>query len=174
MLVATLQVNRLVAMGVDTYSSKLYYDVSKGTHTAHLSKCGISSSIPPEERDSLVVEGAVPQTHFRIAFNHPYLTSLIDCDAPPTVGGLIKLLHSHFHEPLRSREMFSLKSNMDLYLAAMNNLGKRCETSFDRDVQWKEWMKRIDVLGKECKFRGIELDTTSSHNYVTLRVAFGK
>jgi hypothetical protein len=172
MLVATLQVNHLVAMGTDLNSSKLHYDLSKGLHTAYISKRGIGSPITPEEKDSVVVEGAMPHTRFRIAFNHPVLAS-IDCDASLTIGGLIELLHLHFHNPLRHREMSALKPLMELYLAAMRNMGKRCEASLNCPVEWDEGLKRIDVLGKERKFRGIELDTTS-HNYVTLRVAFGK
>ena len=65
---------------------------------------------------------------------------------------------------------------MNLYQSAGNNCCERRRTEDDPDDAWGEGsgMKRIDVLGRECKFRGVELDLTTANNRLILRVALEK
>ena len=93
-----------------------------------------------------------------------------------TIENLIQLLHDHFQQPLGSKETSKLERDMKLYQSAVNNCCERCRTEDDPDDAWWEGsgMKRIDVLGKECKFRGVELDLTPANNRLILRVALGK
>ena len=172
MLVAELRVNPLVAMSMEVYSSKLHYDVSRSPHTACISTCGINTSITPQQKGSPIVEGALLYTSFRIEFNHPILRSTIDCDSSMTISDLITELHSHFQRRLGSRETANLNRDMTLCTAAFNNQKKRCQATFDPNAEWSLGMKRVDVLGKESKLRGIELDAINGP--LTLRVTFGK
>ena len=174
LLTTTLQVNSLVAVGMELYSSKISYDVSKEPHTARISRCGITASLSEEEKDFLVVEGALLYTSFSIEFDHPILGRTIKCDSSLTIGDFITLLYSHLRERLGSRETTNLGQDMDLFTEAIKNQHKRCHTTLNPRAEWTQGMKRIDVLGRECKFRGVELDTTSGQDTIVLRVAFGK
>lgn len=174
LLTTTLQVNPLVAVGMELYSSKISYDVSKEPHTSRISRCGITTSLSEEEKDFLVVEGALMHTNCSIEFDHPVLQTTIRCDSSLTIGDFVTLLYSHFRERLGSRETASLSQDMDLFTEATKNQNKRCRTTHNPRAEWGQGMKRIDVLGRECKFRGVELDTMSGQDTITLRVVFGR
>lgn len=174
MLVATLQIHPIVSMGPELYHSKLHYDVSKDPHTAAVSTFGVTTSISIEQKNFPVVGGALVHTAFEIVFNHPILINTIKCDTSLTVGELVKHLYSHFHKRVGAGEMSSIEQDADLYTAAVKHQNKRCQAMFDVGAEWNKGMKRIDVLGKECKFRGLELDATSAHDRLLLRVTFGK
>jgi len=172
LLTTPVAVDSLVAIDTEIHSHKVHYDVSKGLQTACISACGLDTPISNEQKNFPVVKGAPPNARLRIvpADQHPVLTQTIERDSSLTIGELIKLLHSYFHEPLGSEEASSLRSNVDLYPVAIKNQQKRCKAASDPDEEWSMGMKKIDVLGKECKFRGVELDAAP----LTLYVAFGK
>lgn len=171
-LTSRLVVDPLVAASTELYSSKVHYDVSKEPRTARVSACGVGNRISDEQKDLLVVEGAMPGTKFHITFDHPFLKATMERDSSPTIGRLIRLLYSYFQTRLELSDKSSLELNMGLYSAAVENQRRRCETAYDPDKEWREGMKWIDVLGKGSKFRGVELDV--EYNICTLHVAFGK
>ena len=43
----------------------------------------------------MVVENALPNTSFHIAFDHPFMAGTVGCDSRLTIGDLIQLLHDH-------------------------------------------------------------------------------
>ena len=174
-LTTMLAIHSLVAIDTQMYSPKIHYDVSKDPNTAYISTLGVSVPISNEQKNYQVVEGALPNIDLCIVFDHPILTDTFECDSSLTIGELIQLLYAHFHQGLESSEMTNLRGDVNFYPAAVKNQEKRCRAAFDHKKEWSEGMKRIDVLGRKCKFHGVELDATSStHNYFTIRVVFGK
>jgi hypothetical protein len=142
----------------------VHYDVSEDP---------IEVRLTHEQKRSPVVEGA-PHSRFRIAFGHPALVHTIDFEESLTVGDLLTELHSHFHERVGHGEKYELEKHMDLCGAAVRARTKRCGAAFDAHVEWNRGMKRVDMLGRECKFRGVYLDPSSISDHLTLRVVFGK
>lgn len=173
-LLATLQVNPLVAMGQEFHHPKIQYDISKEPHKAQVSTCRVSTAISREQRNSPVIEGALQPTNLTIEFDHPFLINNIRTNTYLTIGDLLEQLHAHFHKQAGSREMADIQQDMELYSTAIHSQKKRCRAAFDPDVEWNQGMKRIDILGKECKFQGVELDASSGSDNLTLRIAFGK
>lgn len=167
----TPSVNPLVAFDSDSGRYKIRYDLSKDLDTIRVS--GPYGPITDEQRCSLVVEGA-PHKSFRVMFDHSVLTSIIELEGPLMIEDLLRELHSHFRRPPSSREMSDLRKDMYLCRAAVETRVKRCEAAFDPRAEWDRGMKRIDILGRECKFRGIYLDTSSISDYLKLCVVFGK
>lgn len=174
LVLTTPSVNPLVALSSDPCHNKIHYDVSKDLNTVCVSKpYGFSTSITNEQRYSPVVEDTLHR-NFRIEFDHPVLTSTIDFKGTLTVGDLLEELHSHFHAWVGSREMSKLEGDGTYCHAATIARTKRCEAAFDTRAEWGRGMKRVDILGKETKFRGIYLNTSCISDYLTLYVVFGK
>ena len=161
-------VNPLVAVDSDPYQYKIYYDLSKDLNSVH----GPYSLISDEQMHSLVVQGA-PHGNFRIAFDHPALISTIKFERPLVIGDLLKALHSHFNKRPSSREKTNIERDMYLLQTAVDTQIKRCQATFDPQAEWDRGMKRVDILGKECKFCGVYLDGYVG-GYDVLRVVFGK
>jgi hypothetical protein len=173
LLLTTPSVNPLVALDSDSCSHKVQCDISNDPIDARISKsCGRNTSLTPEQKRSPVVEDAL-HSHFRVMFDHPGLADTIDFHGSPTVGDLLTELHSHFHERVGSGEKSNLKQ-LGLYQAAITAQTKRCEAAFDGHTEWNRGMKRVDILGKECKFHGVYLDSSSISDHLALRVVFGK
>ena len=162
--ISTPSVNPLLAFDSDSRHYKIYYDLSKDLSAVR---------ITDEQWCSLVVEGA-PHKRFRIAFDHPALTSTIEFEGSLTVEDLLNELHSHFRKRPRPREMSELKKDMHLYQMTIQTQVKRCQTAFDPHAEWDQGLERVDFLGRECKFRGIYLDASPTSDHLTLRVVFGK
>jgi len=167
-VLTTPSVNPLVAVDSDLYQHKIYYDLSKDLNNVR----GPYGPISDEQMRSLVIQGA-PHGNFRIAFDHPGLTSSIDFEGPLMIEDLLEELHSHFDKRISSKEKTKIEKNMYLYQMAINTQVKRCRATFDPQAEWDRGMKRVDILGKECKFCGIYLDGYVGGYYV-LRVVFGK
>ncbi|KAF9648464.1 hypothetical protein BDM02DRAFT_3115369 [Thelephora ganbajun] len=174
LLPQTPQVNPLVASNSDVCRQKVHYDVSEDPSTARVSTLlGLSAPISYEQKSSLVIEG-VPHGAFRIVFDHPALTSTIKFEGSLTIGELLKQLYSHLHKQVGSREMSTLKEDRNFYTVAVKTQSKRCGAAFDARAEWNQGIKRVDVLGKECQFRGVYLGTSPINDRITLHVVFGK
>ena len=63
---------------------------------------------------------------------------------------------------------------MNLWKVASDTQVKRCQDVLDSDAEWAQGMKRVDILGKECKFQGVYLDSSFIGDHLTLHVVFGK
>jgi len=170
----TPSVNPLVALDPGLYHHKIHYDVSKGSNDVRISRpYGPSIPITEEQKRSLVVEGTLHR-RFRVVVDHPGLTSTIDIEGSLTVEDLFEELHSHFHQRVRPGEMSNLKKDMNLFQVAVDTQVKRCAAALDGHAEWDRGMKRVDILGKECKFRGIYLDTSYISDRLTFYVVFGR
>ena len=174
LLLITPSITPLLALGSSLFCGKINYDVSEDPGNARVSMFyGKSTPITREQKRSLVVEGTLHR-RFRIVFDHPALTRTVEFQKAPTVGDLLAELHWHFYDRVGPGEMYDLKKDMDHYSMAIRTQKKRCNATFDPDVEWNRGMKRVDILGKESKFRGIYLDSSSTSSYLTLHVVFGK
>ena len=174
LLLATVFITPLLAFDQSLCYGKIHYDVLKDPGNARVSKLyGQSAPITNEQKRSLVVEGAL-HTRFRIVFDHPALTRTIELHATPTVGDFFAQLRSYFYEPVWDGEKYDLQKDPNHFSEAVKAQKKRCDATFDPDVAWRQGMKRVDILGKKTKFRGIYLDSSSTSDYLTLRVVFGR
>ena len=174
LVLTTPNINPLVAHGSDPHHDKVHYDVSKGLSDIRVSKLrGPKIPISDEQKQSLVVEG-VSRGTFHVVFDHPGLTSTIEFKGTLTVGDFLEELHSHMDERVGDVEMFNLKKDSHCYQTAGETQVKRCQAAFNRDAEWDRGMKRVDILGKKCKFHGIYLDTSRAGNHLTLGVVFGR
>ena len=170
--VTTLFVTPLLALDQSFGYDKVCYDVSKDPSIARVSTVhGQSVPITREQRHSLVVEGALVSP-FHIAFDHPALTRTIELQGIPTVDEFLRELHSYFLERVGTGEMRDLQGDRDYHPSAVRAQKKRCDAASDPDREWRRGMRRVDILGKGSKLRGIYLD--SSPTDITLRVVFGK
>ena len=172
--VFTPTINPLVGVDSDSSHYKIHYDVSKDPSDARVSKPrGAKSPITDEQKRSLVVEGT-PHRAFLAVFDDPVLTSTIELSGSLTVGDFLERLYSHMHTRAGHDETSNLKKDMDRYSAAVTTQIRRCRTASNRHTEWERGMKRVDMLGKECKFYGIRLDPSCAGDYHTLYVEFGK
>ena len=170
----TLSVNPLVAHDSDPHHYKIHYDISKDLSEIYVSKLhGSGPRITPEQERSRVVEGPSPEK-YHVAFDHHFFTKTKRFSGTPRIKDLLEWLHSYFHERVTTGEESELKEDMDLYQLAVKTQRKRCGTTTDRKAEWDKGMKRVDILGKDSKFRGIYLDTSAINDHLTLRVVFGK
>ena len=173
-LVFTPNVNPLVALDLDSSHHKLHYDVSKDPSHAYVSKSrGPRIPITNDQRRSLVVEGT-PHSAFHVVFGDPVLTSTIEFRGSLTIGDFLDELCSYMHKRVGRGEMSNLEKDTDRCSAAAIARTRRCGATSDPHGEWERGMKRVDMLGKGCKFYGIRLDTSCTSNYHTLFVEFGK
>jgi len=174
LVLTTPTINPLVVVDSELRHHKVHYDASKHPSTARAKFCGRNTPISREQMDSLVVEGALHRC-FRVMIDHPALTRTIDFkEGSPTVGDFLTELYSHLQEQVGSEEKLTLEGFPSPFIAALKAQMKRCEAAPDFSAEWKRGMKRIDVLGEECKFRGVYLDSTPAGDYLVLNVLFGK
>lgn len=174
LVLTTPYINPLVAVDSGLCHGKVNFDVSKVQIDVRVSKfCGNSAFITDEQKDSLVVEGAL-HGHFRIEFDHPGLTGSMGFRRALTVGDLLLGLHKYFHERIGQTEKYHLEKDMDLWKVASDTQVKRCQDMYDPRLEWDLGMKRVDVLGKKSKLRGVYLDPSAFGDHLTLRVVFGK
>ena len=170
----TPSVNPLVAHDSDPHHDKVHYDISKDLSEIYVSKVpGTGPRITFEQERYRVVEGPSPK-NYHVAFDHPFFMRTKRFNGTPRIKDLLEWLHSYFHERVTAGEESDLKGDMDLYQLAVTTQRKRCGATADRKAEWDKGMKRVDILGKECKFRGIYLDTSAIKDHLTLRVVFGK
>ena len=168
-------VNPLVALGSGFCHGKVHCDISESPINVCVSKIwGNSVPITEEQKLSLVVEGAL-HGRFRVRFDHPGLTrTWLDFEGILTVRDLLTEIHWHFHERIGHREKRHLKKDMNLWKVASDTQVKRCQDALESDTEWKQGMKRVDILGKECKFQGVYLDSSFIGDHLTLHAVFGK
>jgi len=174
-VLTTPSVNPLVALGSGLCHGKVLCDVSEYPINVCVSKLWSNSApITEEQKRSLVVEGALHR-RFRVKFDHPGLTrTWLDFQGILTIRDLLTEIHWHFHERIGHGEKNHLKKDMNLWKVASDTQVKRCQDVLDCDAEWKRGMKRVDILGKECKFHGVYLGSSFIGDHLTLRVVFGK
>jgi len=168
-------VNPLVALGSSLCHGKVHCDISESPIDVCVSKVwGNSAPITEEQKRSLVVDGALHR-RFRVRFDHPGLTpTWLDFQGILTVRDLLMEIHWHLHERIGHGEKHHLKKDMNLWKVASDAQVKRCQDALESDAEWKRGMKRVDILGKECKFQGVYLDSSFIGDHLTLHAVFGK
>ena len=168
-------INPLVALGSGLCHGKVHCDLSEYPIDVCVSKLwGGSAPITEHQKQFVVVEGALHQ-RFRVMFDHPGLTrNWIDFRGILTIRDLLAEMHWHFHDRIGQGEESHLKKHMNLWEVASGTQVKRCQDELDSDAEWRRGMKRVDILGKECKFQGVYLDPSFVGDYLTLHVVLGR